>query len=151
MEIPNTLPGRTDLRRIVDNADGVKRVWGFHLARTPRLAIAILVLAAFVSCFAVLSATCYCLGRGVSPDYCFFDPNRAPTRDEANIAILFNYALQSDEKNTAIFVGDSTCTASVDPGDRLCGPECGTDVDQPAPRSGSRLRSLLGCTGGMTA
>jgi hypothetical protein len=83
--------------------------------RNRRLSSALLVLALLVSSVVAMSTVCYCVGSQSSPDYCFFDPNRAPTRDEANIAQLFNYALQSDEKNAAIFIGDSTCAASIDP------------------------------------
>ena len=83
--------------------------------RNRRLRSAALVVAVSIFVFGGLSAASYCVGIRSNPDSCFLDPNRAPTRDEANVAQLVNYALRSDEANVAIFIGDSACAAGINP------------------------------------
>jgi hypothetical protein len=63
----------------------------------------------------VLSAASYAIGRRIEPELRFFDPGRAPTIDEATFSNSIGYALQSDESNDVVFIGDSGCRFGIDP------------------------------------
>jgi hypothetical protein len=82
--------------------------------RSHRIASAVLVLALGAGTLCVLSAVGYCVGTNTESELRFFEPRRAPTSDEAIIACPIEYALQSNEKNDVIFVGDSTCHSGID-------------------------------------
>jgi hypothetical protein len=64
---------------------------------------------------AVLAGLTSLLGENYRADPPFFDPFRAPTRDEAVVVYPAEYALKSTEYNDVLFLGDSTCRCSVDP------------------------------------
>jgi hypothetical protein len=65
--------------------------------------------------FAVFAGLTSLLGENYRADPPFFDPFRAPTRDEAVVAYPAEYALKSAEYNDVLFLGDSTCRCSIDP------------------------------------
>jgi hypothetical protein len=82
------------------------------------------LLLAFVAVsLGAFSAVGYCVGRNTPTDLRFLEPRRAPTADEAGIALPLEYSLQTDERNDVIFVGDSTCRGGIDPAEfeRLSG------------------------------
>jgi len=71
----------------------------------------------------MFSALGYFVGRNTPAELRFLEPRRAPTMDEAIITYPVEYSLRSQEKNDAIFVGDSTCRSGIDPAEfeRLTG------------------------------
>ncbi|HXY34986.1 MAG TPA: hypothetical protein VEI07_12215 [Planctomycetaceae bacterium] len=80
-----------------------------------RIAPTLVMLALVCATLGALSAAGYTAGRGIDSDLRFLEPRRSPTVDEALLAYPVEYALRSDEKNDAIFVGDSTCRCGIDP------------------------------------
>jgi hypothetical protein len=64
---------------------------------------------------ALLTGLTSLLGENYRADPPFFDPFRAPTRDEAVVVYPAEYALKSAEYNDVLFLGDSTCRCSIDP------------------------------------
>jgi hypothetical protein len=74
-----------------------------------------LVVTSLVSTVIVISTASYCVGRRIDPETRFLEPDRPPTLNEAVVAFAVEYALQSDEANDVIFLGDSTCAFDIDP------------------------------------
>jgi hypothetical protein len=80
-----------------------------------RVGSAVLVIMSAVATCGALSTVAYCTGRGLDAARRFLDPSRAPTSDEAILACMADYALQSREANDVIFLGDSACRFGIDP------------------------------------
>jgi hypothetical protein len=91
--------------------------------RRSRIAPSLLVFVIAAGTVSVVAVLAYRVGRQTDSDLRFLEPRRAPTFDEATIALPIEYALRSSEKNDVIFVGDSCCRTGIDPLDfeRLSG------------------------------
>jgi hypothetical protein len=76
---------------------------------------AILVLAMAAATVGTLGGIAYSTGKRLAPELLFFEPNRAPTVDEAMLLCPIEYALRSTEENDVIFLGGSSCRCGIDP------------------------------------
>jgi hypothetical protein len=83
--------------------------------RSKRFGSALLVMSATLATLGSLSVAGYCTGRNLDAGRRLLDPSRAPTSDEAALAYVADYSLQSNEANDVIFLGDSACRFDVDP------------------------------------
>jgi hypothetical protein len=63
----------------------------------------------------VLSIAAFLVTVREQPVLRFFDPRRPPTVDEGVTACVMDYALESSEKNDAVFLGDSICRSGIEP------------------------------------
>lgn len=101
-----------------DDANGMKRVVKPHLLRSlknRRIRIAGLALGVVVTALATLAIASYGVGCIADPESRFLDPRRAPTPEEAATIYPIEYALQTDDRNDVIFIGDSACRHDIDP------------------------------------
>jgi hypothetical protein len=88
---------------------------GIAMRSASRCFPAILVLAMAAATVGTLGGIAYSTGKSLDAELVFFEPNRAPTIDEAMLLCPVEYALRSTEENDVIFLGGSSCRCGIDP------------------------------------
>jgi hypothetical protein len=88
---------------------------GIGMRGASRFFPAILVLAMAAATVGTLGGIAYSTGKSLDTELIFFEPNRAPTVDEAMLLCPIEYALRSTEENDVIFLGGSSCRCGIDP------------------------------------
>src|SRR5271163_1677887 len=74
-----------------------------------RVSVSAVAVGVVCATLCVLVGAALWIGTRVDSDVRFLDPLRAPTLDEASIALAGEYATRSHEANDVVFLGDSAC------------------------------------------
>jgi hypothetical protein len=79
------------------------------------LAPCALVLMTLIAAILLLFAPMYFLGMQAEESRQFLKEDRPPNAPEAEMVVPMNYALESNDANDVVFLGDSACRVGIDP------------------------------------